>query len=161
MKRILQIPNICMWIKHSLTESRACFHLVIFTVRNSSYGKIMFLRLSVILFTGGGITSESKGWGCLPLGTGGVCLLSTGGCTSPRQAPPRQTPPGRYPSPRQIPPKADTPQANTPRRPPQRPLQRTVHILLECILVILLLFLSSSLILSLAGDLSKCVWFIT
>ena len=59
------------------------------------------------------------------------------GHTSPGQTPPGQAPPGRHPQ-------ADTHWADTPPCPvharihtpsPQRPLQRMVRILLECILV--------------------------
>ena len=61
----------------------------------------------------------------------------TGGCisqheTPPGQAPSRQTPPGRH-TPWQTHPQADTPSS-------WRSLQRTVRILLECILVIIVIF---------------------
>ena len=69
----------------------------------------MFLHLSVILFTGGGVHP--------PLGR------------HPQAVTP---PPGQTPSPRHTPPWVDTPRQPP---PPRRPLQRTVRILLECILV--------------------------
>ena len=79
-----------------------------------SCGKVMFLHLSVILFTGGWVSG--------------------------RHPPPRQTLPllGRHPPRQTPPPRADT---NPPGRhlplgghpsPSRRPLQRTVRILLEC-----------------------------
>ena len=40
---------------------------MIFTVSNSSYGKVMFLHLFVILFTGGGVSASGSG-GCTPPG---------------------------------------------------------------------------------------------
>ena len=74
---------------------------LLFTVRNSSYGKVMFLHLSV---------SHSVHRGCLG--------------RPPRQTPPwAATPLGRHPLGSQPPPRA------------RRPLQQTVRILLECILV--------------------------
>ena len=73
---------------------------VLVTFRKRSCGKVMFLYLSVILFTGGVYT--------LPL------------ADTPH-------PPGRHP------PRHPPPQANPP--PPRQPLQLTVRILLECILV--------------------------
>ena len=85
------------------------------TVRNS--GKVMFLHLSLILFTGGG-------WG---------------GVHPPGQTPPRQTHPhptlGRHPQ--TNPPNGRHPHPlGRPPPSPRRPLQRTVRILLECILVL-------------------------
>ena len=82
-----------------------------------------------------------------------VCDSVHGGGVHPKQTPPRQTPlgrhhPGRHPPPsrhplcrhplgrhllRQTPPPPPTRQT-----PPRRPMQRTVRILLECILVFLL-----------------------
>ena len=78
-------------------------------VCNSSCEKVMFLHPSVILFTGECLPLGLEV--CLPLGTWGWCI-----------PPPKQTPAplGRHP-PRQT--------------SPRRPLQRTVRILLECILV--------------------------
>ena len=69
----------------------------IFTVRNSSCGNVMFLHLSVILFTGGLSASGSGGV---------VCLWVHGGCTPPRQtSPPADTPLDRLPPPgRHLPP---------------------------------------------------------
>ena len=95
----------------------------VFTVLNSSCGKVMFLHLSVILFTG---------WGCLPLGPGVYTPLGrhpplgrhTPGTHTPGHTPHGQTPPARHPSgqtpPSQTPPQADTPQADKPlgRHPP-------------------------------------------
>ena len=93
-----------------------CF---IFTVRNSSCGKVMFLHLSVILFTGGSVWSDTPRArhppGRHPLGR-----------YPPWADPPRQT----HPPPWQTHPLG----SHTPARW-KRPLQRTVRILLECILV--------------------------
>ena len=70
----------------------------VFTVRNSSCGKVMFLHQSVILFTGwGGVCPWVQG--CIPPWTDTPVHTP-----SPRQTPPKQTPPGQT-----------TPQANTPR----------------------------------------------
>ena len=127
-----------------------------------SYGKVMFLHLSVILFTGdvsdpacttghmtGGVMSRGvsvqggglsvweglcPGWGSLCLGGslfGGVsvsvCLCPHLGRDPPGQTtPPADTSLGRHPPGRHH---------ALGRHPPQRPLQRAVRILLECILV--------------------------
>ena len=78
---------------------------------NEVVEKIMFLHLSVILFTGGGGVYPSMEWGrgmypsmewgrgCLPLGPGGVHPPWQ---TPSRQIPPVQTPttPGRHPPPK-------------------------------------------------------------
>ena len=91
------------------------------TVRNSC-GKVMFSQASVILFTGG--VYPSIHWGRPPDTPFWVDTLLGS-----------HFPPGRHP-PWTGTPWADTPQADTPgRHPPRRPLQRTVHILLECNLV--------------------------
>ena len=83
------------WQKHRY-ETSNCF----ITVRKQSCGKVMFLHLSVMLFTGGR-------------------------CTPPRKTPLlRQTPPDRHPP------------GQTPILPQGRPLQRTVRILLDCILIL-------------------------
>ena len=75
-----------------------------------------------------------------PQGRGCVCQtpLPLAGRHSPGQTPPRQadtpptdTPLGRHPSPWQ----ADTPLGRHPHYPCRRPLQWTIRILLECILV--------------------------
>ena len=101
------------------------------TVRKSSCGKVMFSQASVILFRGG------------------VSQLSLGQTPPWADIPPGQTAPSpeqTYPSPGQTspspgqtsPPWADTLLADTSPRadiPPRWPLQRTVRILLECILV--------------------------
>ena len=75
-----------------------------------SCGKVMFLHLSVILFTGEG-----------------VCQTPPGRHPSLYRHPPGQTPPSRHPW-------EDTPS--------RRPLQWTVRILLECILVHINIFSS-------------------
>ena len=85
----------------------------VITARRRCCMRVMFLYLSVILFTGGG-------WDTPPLGR-----------------PPRQTHPG------QTPPQVDTPQAETsldrhPQAdtpPPEMATEGAVRILLECILV--------------------------
>ena len=75
---------------------------------------------------------------------------------TPRQTPPadtrhplgrHQTPPGQTPD---TPPWADTPWANSTRPPGTVPLQQTVHILLECILVYWVFTFKSAFSLSLA-----------
>ena len=65
-----------------LSQYRTSFGtLLIFTARKRSCGKVMFLHLSVILFTGG----------CIPGCNGGLC-------TPPRQTPPpRKTPSPQIP----------------------------------------------------------------
>ena len=80
------------------------YHLHFYRPQRSC-GKVMFLHLSVILFTGGG----------------GVCR------TPSRQTPSQADTPllGKHTPPRQTP------------RPQRRPLQRPVHILLECILILI------------------------
>ena len=85
--------------EHLLTTS-------IFTVRNSSCGKVMFSQASVCPQ---GVSGSGSGGVHTPLG----------------RHPPARHFPGRHPpSPRQTPPP-----------PPRRPLQRTVCTLLECVLV--------------------------
>ena len=61
------------------------------TARKRSCGKVMFLHLSVILFTGGGCLPLGRG--CLPLGPGGCLPLGPGVYT-----PLADTPLGRHPS---------------------------------------------------------------
>ena len=81
------------------------FYFQIYFYRpHGSCGKVMFLHLSVILFTGG------------------VCLCVQGMVYTPQT----DTPLGRH-APGQTPPWADTPP------PLRRPLQQMVRILLECI----------------------------
>ena len=88
--------------------------------------KVMFLQASVILVKGS--VWETPPWADPP----GACSLA--------RHPPGQTPPGRDLS-RQTPPGRSlprkTPPTDTPPLPSRRLLQRTVLILLECILVIL------------------------
>ena len=108
----------------------------------------MFSQESVILSTGG-VCLWVKGGVCLPLDPGGVVSASGPRGVYPScthnpfsHTPPGQTSPpillGRHP-PRQTPPPPGrhTPLwADTPGQiPPRRPLQWTVRILLECILV--------------------------
>ena len=132
-----------------LLYSTSCFsfachdHFIeIFTVRNSSCGKVMFSQASVILSTGGGVHPPGQ---TPPLGRHPPPPADNRSCIQPpRQTPPwadttplgrhppRQTPPGRHP-PRQTPPPPPPPF-------PRRPLQRTVRILLECILVFIVYF---------------------
>ena len=122
-----------------------------------SCGKVMFLHLSVILFTGdvsvpACTTGHMTGGLCqggslsrvgVSLSGGSLCLGEVsvqGGSLSLSVSVPTwvETPLGRQP-PRQTPPWADTPRADTMHwadtPPPRRPLQRAVRILLECILV--------------------------
>ena len=97
--------------------------------------KVMFLHLSVILFTGGG--------GGVPA-PGRVCLLGGVTCPPPsRYTPWAGTPPytplraGTPPLGQIYPPWAGTPpRAGTPPTPGRRLLLRTVRILLECILIL-------------------------
>ena len=98
----------------------------VITVRNSSYGKVMFLQASVILSTGEGV-SVSGAVGCVQGVSDQEGVYIPLGRHHPWSDPQRtdSLPPGRQ-SPWQ------TPQADTPS--PRRPLQRTVRILLECIL---------------------------
>ena len=110
------------------------------TGRNEVVAKVIFLHLSVILFTGG----------CLP-----QCMLgyhTPPGADNPppqsRHPPsrhhPKQTPTLEQTPPEQTPQGADTPPEQTPpwsRHPPGSRLQHTVNersvrILLECILVV-------------------------
>ena len=84
-----------------------------------SCGKVMFLHLSVILSTGG--VSDRHPRADTP--RAGTPLVDTHWADTPWA----DTPLGRHP-PRQTPP------LHPP--PPRRPLQRTVRILLECILVL-------------------------
>ena len=53
--------TVCKWAVSILLE---CF---LVTVRNSSCGKVMFLHLSVILFTGGGVWADTP-WADIPPG---------------------------------------------------------------------------------------------
>ena len=136
------LSNKMLWffLYPSRTNIILVFKLV-FTIYKRSCGKVMFLLLSVILFTGGGVHPPRK--------------------TSPGRHLSRQTPPGRHPwvdifhgrhplgrQPLADNPWVDHPWANTPwadnplgRHPPGQthplrwPLQQTVCILLECILV--------------------------
>ena len=103
-----------------------CVHWI-FTVRNE-VAKVMFLLLSVILFTGGGVPGQVPPRNQVhPPGLG----------TPPRSGTPRQVPPGQV-HPRQVHPPGQV-------HPPssRRLLLRTVRILLECILVTCTLTLSS------------------
>ena len=91
---------------------------VIITVRKRNYGNVMFSQACV--------KNSVQGRRCTP----------PSGQTSPWvDTPSRQTPPlGRHPTPWQTPPQADTLLLG--RHPPIRmSLQRTVRILMECILV--------------------------
>ena len=101
---------------------------------NEVWGKVIFLHLSVILFTGGGVPGQVHP----PAGpTGQVHPPSR--YTTPK----RYTPPGRYTPwqvhpPQQVQPRTDTPLASTP--PPSNVCwdtvnKRAVRILLECNLV--------------------------
>ena len=113
-----KVPSgvIKLWLASPSTESRWSAVMDNFYRQQRSCGKVMFLHLSVILSTG-----------------------EVSGRYPSRQTPPvgrhlpGQTPLGRHP------PRADTfPSGQTPPRqtpPSRRLLQRTVCILLECILV--------------------------
>ena len=97
------------YVSQMETNDRVLAVLIHFTKKRSC-GKVMFLHLSVILFTGGGVSTPVHAGIHTPL---------------PREADPpqKQTPPGK---------EAD--KANTPP-PSRRLLLRTVRILLERILV--------------------------
>ena len=89
--------------------------------RNELVAKVIFLHLSVILFTGGGLPQCMLG--CPP------CQGDPpeGGTPLPRRPPCQGDPPPRRP-----PCQGDPPG----RRPPRHTVnERSVHILLECILV--------------------------
>ena len=110
--------------------------MVIFTARNSSCGKVMFLQVPVI---GGGVSaSGSRG---VLASWSGVLPLGAGGCTPPRQtlppldrhSPPRQTalsqadsPLGRHPH-RKTPPRQTSPRRtyNRGKHPAGRPPPKT------------------------------------
>ena len=111
-----------------LVNSNGLFSMLFFTGRNEVVAKVIFLHLSVILFTGG------------------VCLSACWDATPPepgrppqtRQTPPRtrQTPPPRTDQ-------ADPPQDQADTPPPKQTLadyERPVRILLECILVLKCVF---------------------
>ena len=90
---------------------------------NEVWGKVKFLHLSVILFTGGST------WAGSPPGR-----------YTPWQVHPLAgTPPGRYPlagtPPWQVHPLAGTPPAGTPPNACWDTVKQAVHILLECILI--------------------------
>ena len=98
------------------TDMHTCYH------PQCSCGKVMFSQASVILSTGG------RG-----------CVADPPPPSDPQSDTPWTDTPGRPPPPGR-PPRADTPWADTPSacwdtHTPRRPLQRTIHILLECILV--------------------------
>ena len=107
-----------------------------------SYRKVMLSHLSVILFTrgvSGRHPSKQTPWVDTPTLTNLHKHPLGRHHHHPAQTPPRQTPLGRHPS-------TDTPKADPlgrhplgrhPTPLPRRPLQRTVRILLECILVTL------------------------
>ena len=120
-------PSLYSAAAHSLADTlgTAILREQIFTVGNSSCGKVMFSQACI---------KNSVHRGDMSSGSGG--------CTPPRQTPTPQedTPPGRHPAPGRHPLQADTPHRQTPppsrqRHPPRRPPQRTVRILLECILL--------------------------
>ena len=113
----------------SLNKNETDINLFI-TVRISNCGKVMFSHASVVLSTGEGGFYLWVGLGVYtPLGQ----IPPPLGQTRPpwTDTPLGRDPSGRHPLPGR-PPWTDTPPG---RHPPRRPLQRTVHILLECILV--------------------------
>ena len=123
------------------------------TGRNEVVAKVIFLPLSVILFTEGGVCLSAC-WDT----THPQEQTTPPEQTPPKQTPPKQTPPqadttsgadtlqSRHPQGADTPPRADTPLEQTPPPPPAPPppgsrLQHTVNerpvrILLECILVV-------------------------
>ena len=95
-------PSVCLSLQRS-DSNQGSDHIAIFTARKRRFlGKVMFLHLCVILFTGRGVGFQQASH-------------VTG------RHPPRQTPPlGRHP-PKQTPPlEADTPMADTLRQSPPR-----------------------------------------
>ena len=112
----------CAWLFSTRAKSRPP-SLINFINELTSYrpqpscGKVMFLHVSVILFAGGGWSGrQTPLWADIPW----------------------QTPPGRHPL-------GQTPLSRHTPPPPGRqihprggPLQRTVRILLECILVVMI-----------------------
>ena len=102
------------WLSSSFNHGESWSELFVITFR--SCGKVMFLQLSVNLFTGV----------YLLLGLGGREVSAQGG-VHPAWT---DTAPGRYP-----PPLGRHHPGRTPPPPPRLPLQWTIRILLECILV--------------------------
>ena len=85
--------NKYVWCSQYLSTWITFVHLLIFTARKRSLGKVMFLHMSVILFTGGM---------CIPACTGyGVSASGSRGCTPlgrhPQADHPGQPPPDRHP----------------------------------------------------------------
>ena len=114
--------------------------LHVFTVRNE-VAKAMFLHLSVILFTRGGVCLSA----CLdttPPGAGTPRQQTTppepGTSLDQAYSPPEQIPPRTRHPPDQAPPGTDTPLDQASPREQRRLLLRTVRIPLECILVMFL-----------------------
>ena len=103
-----------------------------------SCGKVMFIDLSVILFTGRGVSGRHTPLGRHPLAWADPLGRHPLGRHSPPHLGRQTVPLGRHPMGR--PPPRQTPQVDTShgqtRPPPRRPLKWTVRILLECILVI-------------------------
>ena len=101
------------WWLHVQTNMRQCKIPFIFTGRNEVVAKVMFLLVSVILFTGG----------CLPQYMLGYHPPPPGGSSPPREAD----------TPREV----DSPRKQTPQGSRLRHTvnERPVRMLLECILV--------------------------
>ena len=98
------------------------FKILIFTGRSEVVTKVIFLHLSVILFTGG--LRLSACWDTTPQPTRSTHI--------PREAPPWEAhPPGSTPPPEAHPPKAPSPGSRLRHTVNKRP----IRILLKCILV--------------------------
>ena len=73
MLDLVLCPSVC-WSACLCTESFSVF----IAARKRSFGKVMFLHLCVILFTGGGVSVEDLWWGGLgAVASEGVSVMET------------------------------------------------------------------------------------
>ena len=129
---LLAEVNICTllnyWCNRWVTFVSFTYHLCFFTVRKRSCGKVMFLQACVK-------NSVLGGQVYTPLGKHPLLGRHPPGRHPPGRHPPGQTPFSGHP-PMQAPPGRQAPLGRHPPPPTSRRLlQRTVRILLECILV--------------------------
>ena len=127
------------WILFLITLYYHTIYIYIETKANAIYS---FSRLLLLSLNGSLLLNYRLQHSCSKVMLHQSVILSTGRCLA--DTPPGRHPLGRHPPPGQTtpwadtplgkPPQADTPWADTPL-PQGRPLQRTVRILLECILV--------------------------